>query len=713
MAANKERRVGVPDDNVAHLIRQAYQAGDKYQWAREAAVNSIQADATWIHFGVESQGIHNRGVPRRYVADNGIGMEPDELVDYLASFSHGGRSIGANENFGQGFKSSCYEWNQYGIVIASWTKKNPDGAMIWIHQVESDGKKYWQLKSFDLYDDDNNLLGDQDSVEPTYLDEIGVDVAELKFDEIKRAGQGTVFLFLGDSAERDTSEGDYLRKETTTKSISYLNTRFITLPKNVGVTYDRFRTANRGTSQDGTFFEFTPPHENRKLKKSLSPVKIEGVAQRIGHGEALNPAQVQTGKVDVPRGTSVTWFLTDKSDDLKGNDTYKTKKPSVILKYENESYEVNDTPQRFRDFGIIPELKNRIWLIVEPPISQEGSDKWGVQPQASRSHLFGSGGETEMPWAEWADSFATKLPNAIAVAARDALRDESSSSDDASRSERLKRLQQNLGNRFRSESLIANDAGDQTGSPTAYPVDEPRTLGGTRAESDKPAAKAHKKSGSTGSARIKVNNDKAEELKAQAELRHSGVPHVQWITFDDDEMIHAARWDRNISHEGSFGTIYFNEAFPIFEQQIKHWSERFPQASTAAVRDQIKSFYEDEIASKVMHINNLINTTLYRNDQGEEIKIRSIDVEDMLSEAALTTACLGLVSADRSIVQSGKLGRKIADHVASESKKKSGSSAKKTEAERTASKTNSGSRRTTKRDKYAKGHNEALDELPN
>ncbi|MGF0319387.1 hypothetical protein [Nocardia fluminea] len=236
----------VSQEGTAYLIRQAYEAGEKWQWAREALVNGIQAKATSIEFGVEPQGFKSKGVLRRYIADNGIGMSPEDIKIFLMSFGGGGRPIGLTQNFGQGFKSSCYEWNPYGIIVASWTKDDPEGCMIWIHRVTRAGKIYWELKDFEV-DEDGSV---EDVVAPLYLDKIGVDVAQLKTKEIEEAGHGTVFLFLGKSPDDDTHRGDVDRGEDNVKRgiIIYINSRFLEIPQGVTVGSPRSRIG-RGVSR--------------------------------------------------------------------------------------------------------------------------------------------------------------------------------------------------------------------------------------------------------------------------------------------------------------------------------------------------------------------------------------------------------------------------------------------------------------------------------
>lgn len=133
-------RITVDTQSVPHLIHQAYMAGGPYQWVREGLVNALQAEATWVKFGIEKSGIKSRGVRRRYIADNGYGMHRDDVDSFLAKFGGGGRPISDHENFGQGFKASCFEWNPFGIIVLTWTRDEPEGTMVWIATEDEDRK---------------------------------------------------------------------------------------------------------------------------------------------------------------------------------------------------------------------------------------------------------------------------------------------------------------------------------------------------------------------------------------------------------------------------------------------------------------------------------------------------------------------------------------------------------------------------------------------
>src|SRR5687768_3655057 len=101
-----------------HFIERTYREGSQYQWVRECLVNAIEAKATKIEFGVEWQAVESKGIYRRVIADNGIGMTGEQMVGFFNTFGGSGKPIGgAHENFGVGAKTSLMPWNHYGVVV--------------------------------------------------------------------------------------------------------------------------------------------------------------------------------------------------------------------------------------------------------------------------------------------------------------------------------------------------------------------------------------------------------------------------------------------------------------------------------------------------------------------------------------------------------------------------------------------------------------------
>src|SRR3954453_15341304 len=84
-----------------HFIERDYRdTSSPFQWARETAINAIEASATRIEFGSEWQGVERDGAYRRFIADDGVGMDPDELEAFFNTSGGSGKPIGGvHQNF--------------------------------------------------------------------------------------------------------------------------------------------------------------------------------------------------------------------------------------------------------------------------------------------------------------------------------------------------------------------------------------------------------------------------------------------------------------------------------------------------------------------------------------------------------------------------------------------------------------------------------------
>src|SRR5437773_730107 len=84
-----------------------------------------------IHFGIEWEAVKKLGVYRRYIADDGCGMDEVELVKFFSTLGVGNKPIGGvHKNFGVGAKIAMLPWNPKGLVVLSW--KDGKASMIWI-----------------------------------------------------------------------------------------------------------------------------------------------------------------------------------------------------------------------------------------------------------------------------------------------------------------------------------------------------------------------------------------------------------------------------------------------------------------------------------------------------------------------------------------------------------------------------------------------------
>ena len=119
-----------------------------------------------MEFGIEWQGVQKFGCYRRTVADDGAGMDRDQLLRFVSTLGEGGKRIaGVHDNFGVGAKIASLPWNPEGVVVIS--RKNGQAAMIWI-VLDPDSGDY-ELDEFDT-DDGKTCV-----IEPCEID--GIDWA--------------------------------------------------------------------------------------------------------------------------------------------------------------------------------------------------------------------------------------------------------------------------------------------------------------------------------------------------------------------------------------------------------------------------------------------------------------------------------------------------------------------------------------------------------
>ena len=87
----------------------------------------------------------------------------------------------------------------------------------------------------------------------------------------------------------------------------------------------------------------------------------------------------------------------------------------------------------------------------------------------------------------------------------------------------------------------------------------------------------------------------------------------------------------------------------MFRQQLQFWQEEYPRADATAVEDLVRTVYEDEVVSKVMHAYKLRNSVVGFDSSGNEVRLMRDQVEQMTSPEALTAAVVGLINVESRI----------------------------------------------------------------
>ncbi|MFE4538051.1 hypothetical protein ACFRKB_23730 [Streptomyces scopuliridis] len=631
---------------MGNLIRQAYEVGGRYQWAREAWRNSEESGASTIHFGIEEQAAASTGVLRRTIMDNGSGMAPDDLLVFLSSFGGGGKPIGVDGNFGQGFKSSVLPWNPYGVVVISYTDAEPDGYMVWIRR---EGDSY-TFREWDVYDEeDGSYLGRQDVVPPYEDEDHGCHWGRVKPDWMTT---GTIMVLLGASERSDTWTGDPdpARSESVDGLVRYLNGRLMDVPERQGkrvetTVVDLYRKgANASDRRENKDKTVQLPNGSSMVWR---PRRVYGMRHYI-------PPTPLSGEVVVDEhGTIAEWFyVAEPNRPVGGTSDYIEQHPIVVVDYQGEAYHADHSKSRYRQFGITDEIKDRTWVILRPPVfSDSRPTEWGVLTQASRHILMAKGG-AELPWDEWGDTFFEKFPEPLKHALESA-RAQSGSRSDGSMGKNLSRILDRLNSRFKASRVMSSTAGKILGVPAGAAVSGARSR-----------EKAGSGGGSAGGGKVDSTSKRillparAGSATGSTALMRGGYPAFQWEPFDSKEAKFLARYAQNetkdvdgVEHRG---VVHLNSTHPVFQQEFNYWAENvWPKATNENVRHLVQRVYGEEAVAHVVHAQSLNGTLVARTETGEAVVIGRDDVGLLLTSQALTAALLGLVNVEQRILTQG------------------------------------------------------------
>jgi hypothetical protein len=644
------RYVHVPTDATHNLIRQAYEAGGPFQWAREGWRNSDESGANRIVFDVERQAAERAGVLRRCIIDNGAGMAPDDMKVFLTTFGGGGKPIGVDSNFGQGFKSSVLPWNPYGVVVISYTDETPDGAMLWIYR---DLHGNYALKEWQVEDEEGDLLV-TDVIVPSADAEHHCDWGGIRPDWLTT---GTIMVLLGEGPSSNTIDGDPEpgRNESTKGLVKYLNSRLFDIPERNGTKVDTtvvdlervVDRSERRTSKDATI---EMPDGS---VMALHQRKVNGMKHFI-------PAGALRGHVTVdPHGTVVDWYyVPEPASPVAGSADYIGQRPVVTVDYQGEAYHSDTHKYRYRQFGVTDEIMGRTWMIVRPPVySDNRPGSWGVLTQASRNMLIGKGG-TELPWEAWGDAFYANFPPELA-AARDEVRQKSSSKSIDANMANLTRILDRLNARYKASRLMSAAMGRVLGFPTGERAGTPG-IRPARVTNKAPAA-AHSgvgMTGANGSSEL-VAAGAGGPLSAAVKSTRAGYPTYKWTAFTDEDVRYLADFnpkDSDTADDGTVyqGVVYLNIRHPVFQQEFDHWAGSvWPKADPAQVQNLVSRVYGEEAVAHVVHARRLNGTVVGRDEEGVAVQIGESDVDELISKPALSAALLGLVNVEQRILTQG------------------------------------------------------------
>jgi hypothetical protein len=622
---------------IQHHVSRVYREGGEYQWVRETLINSLEAKATRVEFGIEWQAVEELGVYRRMISDNGMGMTPDELVGFFNVWGGGGKPIGGlHQNFGIGAKSSLVPWNRHGLVVISWFEGEP--AMIWVMTDPVTGE--FGLRNFMALDDESGTEQIVEVVTPFTDEQHGCDWEAVKPDWIE--DHGTVVVLLGDDPNQNTVVGDPNRPtEADIKGIStYLNRRLWVVPEGVTVAVDELRSGDQTLWPRSQEMAHVSGGADRRTNRRA----IEGAKYYIEYPVAsfTKGKLAASGTVAVSDQTEIDWFLWGR--DRPKISAYAAESGYIAALYANELYDVTNHRATYRSFGVLEgAVRSKLWLVMRPKPFEEENGRHGVYPRGDRNSLLIMGGERAgdpLPISDWGAEFADKMPDPIREAIRAARAGESGTlSDDTWR----QRLAERFGSRWRIVKLRAHKGGNLTVEPSQIgtrphtPRKRMRPAGGGR--------------GGEGGTSSTLNLASAPGVvQAVKSTVAGGIP--TWLSVHKDAVEDGmlAAWAK--SHpEYPEGAVLINVDHPVLEEEVAYWQSQYPDHLADDIAKEVIATYGEIAVAKVAHSEHLKSV------------LPSSKVEnDLRSEAALTMALLGLIGEEAVIAPriGGKFGRRAA-----------------------------------------------------
>jgi hypothetical protein len=607
----------------SHFVNRMFEACGPYQWAREFLKNSIEAEAKKVEFGIEWQAVAKRGVYRRTITDDGVGMDDKELFEFFSALGAGARKIGGiHDNFGVGAKIASLPWNPEGVVVISY--KNGKGSMIWIVLDEESGD--YELTEFQTRN------GISTVIEPQLIDDI--DWAAIRPDWI--TDHGTVIVLLGSQEYPDTILGNPQAGESAIKGLSiYLNTRFWDLSA-VDVRVVELR------SEKKTQWPERP--DDRDDARRPNNRQIKGAWHWLVDVTGNKGTLLGQGTVALAEGrVNAEWYLWE--GERPHIDSYARRTGYVAFRYKGELFQVTSNKVHFRWFGVVEgKVQQNLSIIMEPQLYQTNNGRWGVHPDQSRNRLiFTGGGEkgVEVPLSDWGLEFSERMPEPILAAIHAARGQQSGSIQD---DEYRKRLQDKFGDRWTLKVFVKARAKNRDPQPATVDGGEIEVIEPPDAPGNGHGGARLRRKKSVKVLRTPVvvgGPDEGVERRIPVD-----VPRFRLVGKDEFERPwHVALWAPT---DPGGPSVLINTDSPILQEVVQYHQVQYPDVFAEEVQKIVFEVFGEVAACKVAHSQKLL-----RNVAKEELD------QHYRSEQALTIGLMGLLAEESLIAQRlGRLGRK-------------------------------------------------------
>ena len=572
-----------PNQQIRELTQNAIEAIQRRQKV-ESSDGVIRWDVDWDH-------LKRTGSYKLSIVDNGDGMSPDQMLEYLNSLAVQGanQTQGISENFGVGAKITALHRNSYGLVYQSW--HNSKGAMVKLHRDDKEG--VYGLDSFELDDGPDWTPRIKDVYKPSAI-----------------TSTGTKVTLLGKSKDDNTcfppEEGGGMNW-----LITFLIGRYFRIPENIKI------QARVLTRDDGDW----PAQEPSPSTKTYNFQTVRGTKA------LFDDYAKDKGTVALATADAHWWVFDDPRQASKDMSTRGARTGKVGIVFQDEVYVQYVPPAARRilaGFGIVFGAEHVV-VYVEPKKTLD------VRADTARSRLIINGEDVqEGNWLEtWGAEFRSKMPAAIRAKIDEIMAKTETDGDGKSRERIKERLQ-----RIRALLKPSRYKRDPDGQLRAIG----KAMGGlsvragaTRDESGN--AGGGRKGGRSGDDYLTDLVESGGETATLADIS-TKEPEVKWVsrgagTREEGELDDLAAGI--VGDTLSSDLVKANRDFRGYRDLIEFFSKEFNPGGDPAINQKIVGYVEEwleyQLVEAIMTVRNLVNWRTWAPD----------DVNKALSPHALTT----------------------------------------------------------------------------
>lgn len=540
---------------------------DDLQFLRELTKNSIEAiqrtkektgeiiwDVDWVTFDLQ-------GMYRLSITDTGVGMDGEEMVQYINHLSSSSGIQSHVANYGVGAKISAATRNPAGLQYLSW--KNGHGSFIHLWKDPKSGE--YGLQQLQRPDGSFGHWA--------YLTD---DVKPEQFES-----HGTKVVLLGKSDDHNTMEPPPGTPSPSRWVTRYLNTRFFDIPEGITV-----------KAREGWTFDRNDT--DRNVLRTVT-----------GQQRYLDNHALSKGTVKLQSAIVLWWILKDESA-ISQNSGYIASSGHSAALWQGELYEMSSgrsSTAMLQGFGVIFGYP-RVVIYVEP----QGDN---ITTNTARTNLLIGG--KPCPWADWQDEFRTKMPKQIVTLMEEVAASSTKSDHSDSIKDRLKQV----------EELFSLSRYRPTKSGTLLVDGELLALGGgmregTQKHESKDSSGKGAGSGKVPSAYALFLSDKG------APGQHSKpdvFPAIKWISSVDGTRALGDLEDRAAKYLRKENLLLINSDFRIFNDMVKRWTAQFSSVAGVAgtVNEVVREWFEQSLVEVVLSANALRGSQHWAEDKVEEL----------------------------------------------------------------------------------------------